>query len=66
MCFFLKNKIRAFFANKKMNRYEKHLHDCDDKLKLNEILIKKRNEKRLQEIIEFETNRLYVYPEFIR
>ena len=66
MCFFLKDKIRAFYARRKMSRYEKHLHDWDDKLKLQEKLIKIKNEKRLKEVIEFETNKLYLYPEFIR
>ena len=65
-CNYLQNKIRAFYSRRKMSMYEKHLHDWDDKLKLQEKLIKIRNEKRLKEVIEYETNKLYLYPEFIR
>jgi hypothetical protein len=66
MCFFFKNKIEKYFAKRKMSRYEKYLHDCDDRLRLHENFIKMKNEKRLKEVIEYETNKLYLYPEFIR
>ena len=60
------NYLQKCLARKRMSKYENHLHDWDEKVKLQEKLIKIRNEKRLKEVIEFETNKLYLYPEFIR
>lgn len=47
-----------------MNKYEKHLHDCDLTIRKHENYIKNKNKKRLETIIEFETNKLYSYEGF--
>jgi hypothetical protein len=64
MCFCFKNKIKKWYARMKMNKYEKHLHDCDLTIRKHENYIKNKNKKRLETIIEFETNKLYSYEGF--
>jgi hypothetical protein len=57
-CNYFYKFINKYFSNcfnkKNMSDYENHLHDWDEKL------------KEQKKIVEFETNRLYFYHEFIR